>query len=178
MVRGRRSRLRYRQTQKSEQRVDVREALTASAQRQNDARRGAAAAGRDGRRLPARVTRTNTLRATESFENPVPFLQEAIDRAPQFDEGRSVVFGVLSTEVADAPAPAEQARRELAAASLTNIDDAERDRRGAVAVVGGAATLAYAASLVANHASFAGRLSVFPLLALSLGYYESKKEGL
>ena len=119
------------------------------------------------------------LRATESFENPVPLLQEAIDRAPQFDEGRSVVFGVLSTEVADAPAPAEQARRrELAAASLTNIDDAERDRRGAVAVVGGAATLAYAASLVANHASFAGRLSVFPLLALSLGYYESKKEGL
>ena len=136
------------------------------------------AATADGFQRASRKT-ANTLRATESFENPVPLLQEAIDRAPQFDEGRSVVFGVLSTEVADAPAPAEQARRrELAAASLTNIDDAERDRRGAVAVVGGAATLAYAASLVANHASFAGRLSVFPLLALSLGYYESKKEGL
>ncbi|KAH8068711.1 hypothetical protein JL721_6574 [Aureococcus anophagefferens] len=134
------------------------------------------AATADGFQRASRKT-ANTLRATESFENPVPLLQEAIDRAPQFDEGRSVVFGVLSTEVADAPAAEQRARRELAA-SLTNIDDAERDRRGAVAVVGGAATLAYAASLVANHASFAGRLSVFPLLALSLGYYESKKEGL
>ncbi|KAH8053844.1 hypothetical protein JL722_9324 [Aureococcus anophagefferens] len=113
------------------------------------------AATADGFQRASRKT-ANTLRATESFENPVPFLQEAIDRAPQFDEGRSVVFGVLSTEVADAPAPRSRRGARARRASLTNIDDAERDRRGAVAVVGGAATLAYAASLVANHASFAG----------------------
>ena len=142
----------------------------------------AAAAFGHGSRRQVHQRRPTARRAVEdAFENPVPILKEAIDRAPQFEAGRSVVFGVLSTEVdaAAAPPPAEQAaRRTAAAAALTNIDDAERSRRGAVAAVGGVATLAYAASLVLGHADFGSRLTVFPALALSLGYYESAKEGL
>ena len=51
-------------------------------------------------------------------------------------------------------------------------------RRATVAAVGGLATLAYGAFLVATHASAVGRLTAFPLIALSFGYAESARAGL
>lgn len=131
---------------------------------------------------PARRVRSSSpRRRAEEFDNPNPLLKKAIDSVPTFAPGKRVVFGVLSEDVdaATVPAAAEQdARRAAAAAALTNIDDDERARRATVAAVGGLATLAYGAFLVATHASAVGRLTAFPLIALSFGYAESARAGL
>mmetsp|Transcript_7188 Transcript_7188/g.21185 ORF Transcript_7188/g.21185 Transcript_7188/m.21185 type:complete len:156 (+) Transcript_7188:194-661(+) len=115
----------------------------------------------------------------DEFANPVPVMKEVMDNVPGFEEGRTVTFGVLSREVTDAPSQQEQAARRAAAArDLTNIGEEERNRRGAAGAVLGVATIAYALSLVLNHASALDRLTVFPLLFLAVGFTDSARTGM
>ena len=130
-------------------------------------------------------SRPRALRAAE-FENPNPIAQKAIESAPSgFKEGRRIKFGVLSEPVDEAAlddgADAERARAELraeAAASLTNIDDAERGRRTAVGYAAAVVTTGVAAGMIAAHAGPAPRLALFFPAALSFGYIESGRVGL
>ncbi|KAJ1456757.1 hypothetical protein M885DRAFT_517199 [Pelagophyceae sp. CCMP2097] len=118
----------------------------------------------------------------KGFVNPNPVAQTMIETA-QLKEGKRVVFGVMTEEVgpvdmSSAAVAARSTLRASAAASLTNIDDDERARRANVAAVLGVVTLALAAYFVQAHAGALERLAVLPFVALSLGYYESAREGL
>ena len=131
-------------------------------------------------------SRPRALRASGEFENPNPIAQKAIESAPSgFKEGRRIKFGVLSEPVDEAAidrsAGAERARAALraeAAASLTNIDDAERGRRTAVGYAAAVVTAGVAAAMIAAHAGPAPRLALFFPAALSFGYIESGRVGL
>jgi len=95
--------------------------------------------------------------------------------------GRSVRYGLPfgSPDEADAPPLEERERlRGEAAKSLTNIDAAERKRRGLVGTVLGGATAVVGAGLFATGASPAARLAIAPLLFLALGFGESARTGL
>ena len=94
---------------------------------------------------------------------------------------KQIFFGVLQREVdpASVPAPEEQARRrEEAAASLTNIDAAERERRMLAGGVGALFTAALAAGLLAADVAPLVRAAIAPPLFLSYGYVASARTGL
>ena len=77
------------------------------------------------------------------------------------------------------PSDEERAeRRAQAAASLVNIDDAERERRRAASVVFTAATAATAVALLALHSPPLARLAIAPPLYLAYGFSESASQGL
>lgn len=114
-------------------------------------------------------------------------MKTVMENAPSgFKEGRRVKWGVLSEEVDEASlatgADADAARAALraeAAASLTNIDAAERERRKLAGSAGAALTLALGAAMVGPlHAGATARLAIFFPAALSFGYLESSRAGL
>mmetsp|Transcript_19625 Transcript_19625/g.61059 ORF Transcript_19625/g.61059 Transcript_19625/m.61059 type:complete len:174 (-) Transcript_19625:1370-1891(-) len=98
-----------------------------------------------------------------------------------YPAGKRVVYGLLTEDVdpASVPDEAERARRrEEAAASLTNIDAQERERRRVIGLLGMVGTGLYASGLLALRAGPAARASVALPLALALGYLESAETGL
>lgn len=122
--------------------------------------------------------RTTPLAASNDFENPNPILKQALDAVPTIQEGRTMVLVAASEEAAPPPADEQRRRRAQAAEKLQNIDGAERQRRLQAGRVLAVVTLAQSAYLCASHAGPITRLSLLPFLFLSLGLYESAREGL
>ena len=123
-----------------------------------------------------------------AFSNPVPVLGEIFSTmyspSAAGTENQRIKFGVfkeaVSASEAAAVAPADAARRRTeAAASLTNIDDAERARRKTVGTAMSGATLALAAALPLAGVPMPGRFAaeLFPVF-LSRGFLASAEEGL
>lgn len=97
------------------------------------------------------------------------------------DSGKRIAFGVLQQEIDEASVPDEAVRAELrasAAADLTNIDAAERDRRQRAGVACSALTAVLAAGLLAGHAPAVARATIFAPAYLSSGFLASAEEGL
>ena len=95
--------------------------------------------------------------------------------------GKKIFFGVLQKDVEPSEVPSDEERAELrsqAAADLTNIDAAERERRQLAGTALGVATLALAIGLLASHAPASTRFAIAPPLFLSYGYLSSAREGL
>ena len=95
--------------------------------------------------------------------------------------GKKIFFGVLQKDVEPSEVPSDEERAELrrqAAADLTNIDAAERERRQLAGTALGAITLALAIGLLAVHAPAPTRFAIAPPLFLSYGYLSSAREGL
>lgn len=94
---------------------------------------------------------------------------------------RQIYFGVLQRDVDPSSIPSEEERatlRSTAAAELTNIDAAERQRR----LYSGAAFSVFTALLgwylLASHAAPLTRAAIAPPLFLSYGYIASWRTGL
>lgn len=123
--------------------------------------------------------------AKPKLDNPYPLLEKAVDIAPQFKLGRRVKYGLFSDEVTDSEidesASAQRERAELrrkAAESLTNIDDAERERRRGVGTGLSIVSLIFAGVLVKSNAGPLARFGIFPLAWFAFSYLESAKTGL
>jgi len=95
--------------------------------------------------------------------------------------GKQIFFGVLQREVdaASVPSDAERAHlRTAAAADLTNIDAAERERRQLAGGVMSVLTAALAAALLASDVAPPARAAIAPPLFLAYGYLASARTGL
>lgn len=99
--------------------------------------------------------------------------------------GSQVKWGLLKEEVSqdtiEQSPEAQQRRRNLreaAAKNLTNIDDAERERRGLAGRAFAVVAVLVCIALVSSHAAWYTRLAAFPLIALANGFILSEQEGL
>jgi hypothetical protein len=122
-----------------------------------------------------------------SYQNdgPFAFMQSALELGGLTSEGKSIYYGVFTKDSdprVNSPEEAERLRQR-AAERLTNIDDAERNRRDQA---GNAMTILSAiyvlwASLIADDGGVGGHIlrmvAALPIF-LAVGYKKSAKEGL
>lgn len=97
------------------------------------------------------------------------------------DSGKSIAWGVLQKDVDPAQVPSDEeraARRASAARDLTNIDDAERERRKLAGTAFAGVTAALALGLLVTHAAPLARAAIAPPLFLSYGFLASARQGL
>ena len=130
-----------------------------------------------------------TERESETFESN-PIAKEALERMGMTTSSngdtnggkpnKKVVYGVFTADVTDIPSDEERARRrEAAAASLTNIDDAERARRRNVGTIALVVSIGLAVLLYARGVGGVQRfLYIFFPFNLGLGFYRSAQNGL
>lgn len=119
------------------------------------------------------------------FKNPVPVLQEIIDKGfndPSREGSYRIKFGVLQEKVDPSAVPSaeeQRRRRAVAAETLTNIDQDERDRRQLVGSVCAVLSVALGVGLPAVGVSLPFRFAfeLFPVF-LAMGFLLSAKEGL
>ena len=121
----------------------------------------------------------------EKFENPAEPLKVVFDKMYGSDGQTAptrIVWGVFKSKIDEEELPSAEesaARREAAAASLTNIDGDERERRKLASIVFSAGTAGLAVALPLLSVPLASRMAalLFPTF-LSLGFYRSYEEGL
>mmetsp|Transcript_15543 Transcript_15543/g.27634 ORF Transcript_15543/g.27634 Transcript_15543/m.27634 type:complete len:220 (+) Transcript_15543:58-717(+) len=95
--------------------------------------------------------------------------------------GKQIFFGVFQRDVDASSIPSDQERATLraeAAASLTNIDMSERDRRRLAGTVMSVLTAGLAVGLIVGQAPTLTRFAIAPPLFLSYGFLASAKSGL
>lgn len=96
-------------------------------------------------------------------------------------KGKQIYLGVLQKDVDPSSIPSDSERTALraeAAASLTNIDMPERERRRLVGSVLSVLTLGLAIGLIVGHAPTLTRFAIAPPLFFSYGYLASWQTGL
>jgi len=111
-------------------------------------------------------------------EDPVAQVFSKLFKA---DQGKQIYFGVFQKDVDPSSIPSSDEREALrseAAASLTNIGMAERDRRRQAGLVMSVLTAGLALGLLANDAPTLSRFAIAPPLFLSYGLLASAQTGL
>ena len=113
-----------------------------------------------------------------AFDDPIASLFSTLFAG---GSDRQIWFGVLQRQVDPTTVPSAEERtklREVAAAELTNIDAAERERRLLAGGVFSVFTVALAYALLATHAAPLARAAIAPPLFLSYGFIASWRTGL
>lgn len=124
------------------------------------------------------VTPTNQNAAPAPFTDPIAARFRSLFAG---SSGKQIFFGVLQRDVDPSSLPSEEEqarRRQEAAASLTNIDMDERERRKVAGSAFAVVTAALAVWMLATDIAPLARAAIGPPLFLSYGYLKSYEEGL